>query len=255
MASTDYSPVDGSRPRMYAQNIYTANWLSQIAKSNSAVLQQLKVTQKHDISVTIEEGITLARLCELGANDKDIAWPIFNALWTEITAKGRPPVLVTLDSLSHVLQNSAYRDPDFKLIHSHDLAIVNHFMDCLAGKNQLTNGGAVLAATNRSHGPVSKSLELAIKNNMELKQEGKEITKRDPFEKNYDDRVDKVLKGLEVMKLKGLSKAEARGLMEYWAKSGVLRSRVDERSVTEKWAVAGNGIIGEIERNALAMRI
>ena len=43
--------------------------------------------------------------------------------------------------------------------------------------------------------------------------------------------------------------------MEYWAQSGVLRAQVDERTVTEKWSLAGNGIIGEIERGALLMRI
>jgi len=88
-----------------------------------------------------------------------------------------------------------------------------------------------------------------------MKQGGKVLTKRDPYEKKYDERADRVLKGLEILQLKGLSKVEARGLMEYWAKSGMLRSRVDEKTVTEKWAVAGNGIIGEIERNALMMRI
>lgn len=81
------------------------------------------------------------------------------------------------------------------------------------------------------------------------------VTKRDPYEKKYDERADRVLQGLEILQLKGLSRAEARGLMEYWAQSGVLRTRVDETTVTEKWAVAGNGIVGEIERNALRMRI
>jgi len=43
--------------------------------------------------------------------------------------------------------------------------------------------------------------------------------------------------------------------MEYWAQSGVFRGQVDEKTVTEKWALAGNGIVGEIERGALRMRI
>ena len=48
---------------------------------------------------------------------------------------------------------------------------------------------------------------------------------------------------------------EARALMEYWAQSGVLRQRVDEKTVTAKWALAGNGVVGELERGALRMRI
>lgn len=240
---------------MYSQNTYTANWLSQIAKANRTVLEGLKVSQKHELPISIDEGTSLARLCELGAADKEISWPVFKAFWSEITAKGRPPVLIALDSLSYVLQDSLYRSSDFELIHSHDLAIVGHFIDCLSGKNQLVNGGAVIAATNRSHGPISKILELVIKQSLEMQREGKAVSKKDPYEKKYDERSERALQGLEVMELKGLSKIEARGLLEYWAKSGVLRTMVDEKTVTEKWAVAGNGIVGEIERNALAMRI
>lgn len=97
-------------------------------------------------------------------------------------------------------------------------------------------------------------MNLAIKQ-AEDRQAGREITQRDPFEKSYDPRVDAALTSIEVLRLKGLSKTEARGLMEYWAKSGVLRCKVDEESVTEKWALAGNGIVGEIQRTALWMRM
>lgn len=97
-------------------------------------------------------------------------------------------------------------------------------------------------------------MNLAIKQAEETAR-GEEISKKDPFEKGYDERVEKVMSGVEVLRLKGLSKREARGLMEYWAQSGVLRSRVDEGEVAEKWALAGNGIVGEIERGALRMRI
>ncbi|KIN03897.1 hypothetical protein OIDMADRAFT_158841 [Oidiodendron maius Zn] len=255
IAGTEYAPIEGTSPIMYSQNEYTANWLGQIAKANNTVLHGLQLSQKHDLPIPIENDMSLVRLCELGARDKEVSWPIFKAFWSEITAAGRPPILVSLDSLGQVLQTSMYRDAAYKLIHSHDFAIVAHFADCLSGKNRLANGGAVIAATNRSHDPISKSLELAVKQSLEMKQGGKLLTKRDPYEKKYDERADRVLQGLEILQLKGLSKVEARGLMEYWAKSGVFRSRVDEKIVTEKWAVAGNGIVGEIERNALMMRI
>lgn len=159
-----------------------------------------------------------------------------------------------LDSVSNIMGKSMYRAPDFSLIHAHDLAIVRHFIDFFSGEKDLPNGGAFLAATNRSHAPVSKSMNLAIKRS-EQRAKGEDLTKPDPFEKDYDERTEKAMQKMEVLRLKGLSKKEARGLMEYWAKSGVLRSRVDEREVAEKWALAGNGVVGEIERGALMMRI
>lgn len=127
-------------------------------------------------------------------------------------------------------------------------------MSYLSGSKTMPNGGAVLAATSRSNHPRSKSTGLALKQ-AEERVLGLELTKRDPHERAYDERADEVLKDVSVMKLKGLTKGEARGLMEYWAQSGVLRQRVDERTVAEKWAIAGHGVVGEIERGALYMRI
>ena len=61
--------------------------------------------------------------------------------------------------------------------------------------------------------------------------------------------------GIDVQRIKGLSKEEARGLMEYWAKSGILRQTVSEGLVGEKWTISGGGVIGELERGCLRMRI
>ncbi|KAL5321003.1 hypothetical protein ACEPPN_011813 [Leptodophora sp. 'Broadleaf-Isolate-01'] len=253
-AVTDYAAIPGTTPTLYSQNTYTANLLNQIGKANSIILADLTMSKEYSLPTTVPSGISLFRLCELGARDPDIAWPIFQALWSELTLEGRPPIVMCLDSLSFAMQNSLYRAPDFSPIHAHDLAIMKHFIDHLSGSAVLPNGGAVLAATNKSHAPISKSMNLAIKQ-AEDRQAGREITQRDPFEKSYDPRVDAALTSIEVLRLKGLSKTEARGLMEYWAKSGVLRCKVDEESVTEKWALAGNGIVGEIQRTALWMRM
>jgi small subunit ribosomal protein S29 len=253
-AMNDYAPIPGTTPTLWSQPAYTANWLGQIGKANNEVLLKMKVTQQHTLPIPLQSNISLARLCELGARDPDIAWPVFEAFWSEITAEGRPPILMCLDSLSHIMQNSLYRAQDYSFIHSHDLAIIRHFVTYFSGSKPLPNGGAILAATSRSHAPISESMNLAIKQ-AEEKAKGEEISKKDPFEKAYDARAEKAMGSFKVLRLKGLSKKEARGLMEYWAQSGVLRSRVDEGTVAEKWALAGNGIVGEIQRGALRMRI
>lgn len=194
----------------------------------------------------------------------DFAWPIFKAFWSEITAPGKPPIMMCMDSISFIMQNSLYHAQDFNTIHSHDLALVNHYVDLLSGAKLLPNGGAILGATNRSHAPLSKSLDLALQQAEDRAEastkrlgQAKEdsITKKDPYEKTYDARSDEVLKDIQMMRIGGISKDEARGLMEYWAKSGVLRATVNEKSVAEKWALAGNGVIGEIQRGSLWMRI
>lgn len=95
-------------------------------------------------------------------------------------------------------------------------------------------------------------MELAIDRQL-ARQADAELPPRDPYGRKYDARVDEVMEdtGLEVVNVKGISKPEARALMEYWAASGLLRAQVDETTVSEKWMTGGNGIIGEMERVGL----
>lgn len=51
---------------------------------------------------------------------------------------------------------------------------------------------------------------------------------------------------LYVKELQGLSKDESRSLLEYAAKSGLLRRRIDEEFVSELWAMSGGGRVGEL---------
>jgi small subunit ribosomal protein S29 len=48
--------------------------------------------------------------------------------------------------------------------------------------------------------------------------------------------------------LRGISKEETRGLLEFYARSGILRERISEAVVAEKWTLAGGGILGELNR-------
>ncbi|OAA61715.1 Ribosomal protein S23/S29, mitochondrial [Niveomyces insectorum RCEF 264] len=73
----------------------------------------------------------------------------------------------------------------------------------------------------------------------------------DPYDRRYDARVAAVLQTVRVLQLQGLSKAETRALMEYWAASGLLPARIDEQMVAATWTLAGNGLVGELERTTL----
>jgi small subunit ribosomal protein S29 len=152
------------------------------------------------------------------------------------------------------MADTLYKSADFQPIHAHDLAILKHFTDYLSGLKTLPNGGAVIAATQRSHVPINLTVNLAIQQ-VEDKYHKQPITPKDPFEKKYDPRSEAALSNMRVLRIGGLNKEEARGLMEYWAQSGVLRSVVDERTVAEKWALAGHGVVAEIEKGTLKMRI
>jgi small subunit ribosomal protein S29 len=254
-ASTEYAPIPGTDPVQYMQPSYALRLVQAIRKANSETLETLSVLHTHkDLPGHLPLGSTLLQLANL-ARETENGWPVFMALWRELTTAGhhRRPILFALDGLSHAMRVSDYRSPAYELIHAHDLALVRLFADLMSGATPLPNGGAVIAATSRGNAPRSPSMDLALAQR-EAAQAGvaaAEAPQPEPYGKGYDERVDAVLRDVDVVRLSGLNKTEARALMEYWAASGLLRTTVDEAAVTQSWALGGNGVVGEMERAAL----
>lgn len=159
------------------------------------------------------------------------------------------------------MRHSEYMSAEVKPIHAHDLTLVRHFVDHLSGQKKLPNGGVVLAATSQSNSPTSPALDFCIEAAQARKRSADNIPQWNPY-KSVDVRVMEALKHLhsdshdfDVIKVGGLSKEEARSIMEYYAESGMLRHRVSEGFVTEKWSLAGMGNIGELEKASVRMRL
>ncbi|KAL0938699.1 mitochondrial 37S ribosomal protein mS29 [Colletotrichum truncatum] len=249
-ANTDYSPVANSKPLQFYQPTYCFDLLQHIMKANGPVLKQYKASKEYPELLHVPKDGTLYDIAN-SAKEPEFAWPAFQALWSELTTTpGGPPVLLGLDGLSHIMKVSAYRDPSFNLVHSHDLSLVRLFVDALSGKTPLANGGAIIAATSRSNAPRSPSMDLALAQSAAAAAD-LHVPTPDPYKKGYDDRVYEAVRGVEAFNVSGISRDDARSIMEYWAASGLLRARVDAGSVSEKWTVAGGGIIGELERASL----
>ncbi|KAI8635473.1 mitochondrial ribosomal death-associated protein 3-domain-containing protein [Xylariaceae sp. FL1651] len=246
-ASTEYSAMPNSE--MFSQPVYTVKLMQAIYQTNQSVLSQHKVQLDHmQLPISVTRNMTLAAMLN-ATKEPEFAWPVFRAFWEELLLPGRPPVLFNLDGLAHIMRLSAYRSPAFELIHSHDLGIVRMFTDALGGKRAFPNGAAIIGITAKSNAPLIPSMEKAIEQAVAA-QKGQEVPPRDPFCK-YDERVFDTLRDVRVLDVHGVSKVEARAIMEYWAASGLLRLRVDEKNVTEKWTMAGGGVLGEMERVAL----
>lgn len=237
----------------FLQPTYCLNLLQKILKANGDVLKQFKLSKDYSELQLIhlpEGGGTLYDLAA-AAKEAEFAWPVVQALWHELTAvPGRPPVLVTVDGLSHMMKQSAYRDPSFNIVHAHDLTLVRLLVDALAGNTPFANGGAVVAGTSRSNAPRSPSMELAL-DQVAAANAGEAVPSPDPYRRDYDSRVYKAVRNVDVLEVNGVSKLEARAVMEYWVASGVLHTTVNESTVTEKWSIGGHGLLGEMERAAL----
>lgn len=252
-ATTEYAPLEGTNPRKFVQRTCIAQLLGRIAKANKTALSKLQLSQKHQVPFPVQENMSLDRFAELGAQDPDASWPIFTALWKELQAPGRPPILYTLDNIAHVARLSSYLTPDMYNIHACDLAILDHFVSHLSGSQPLQNGGIVLAADSESNRPKTAGLDLAIKQSEAAGQGAARLPLFDsasPYEV-ADPRVVELFRAVEVMRLKGLNTEEAKTLLEYYSKSGMLRQSVTQGLVTERLSMSGGGIVGELERTTI----
>lgn len=265
------------------QNEATAELLSRTVTANSKVLKSFKVSRQHPALKAVKPGMTLDALATLGIQDPAMAWTVFQALWTELTATKaaagfekdfttRPPLLVTVDGLAHWMKNSEYRSADFEPVHAHDLVFVRHFLSLLQpgrdGSSALPNGGILLYATSTSNTPSVYALDIALQQ-LQARKEGiawdDEAFPQPDVYKKPDTRVLDALNPrhssapredrLRLQTLKGLSRDETRGFMEYFARSGLLREPVNNEMVGEKWTLSAGGVVGELEKLGKRLRV
>jgi small subunit ribosomal protein S29 len=249
-AHTDYAPVTDTEPLEFCHPSYTFKLLQAIAKANNDVLSTLPATKDYsNVSYLAHIGSnpTLADLAG-GCRELEYAWPTLSALWTELSAvRGRPPILFTLDGLPHVMRDTAYRDPSFKPVHAHQFTTIRLFTDAISGRTPFPNGAAVIGATGGNDNVYVPSLDLIL-DQLHAGAAGEDIPQPDPYERRYDDRVFDALKDAALLRVDGVSKDEARAVMEYWAASGVIPDTVTEPVVSVRWTLGGHGVLGEMER-------
>lgn len=266
---TAYTAIKGTEPVQYLQPGAVSTLLTRTVEANRELLANLKVSQKHPALKWLQPGLTLEGLAKLCFTDPAISWPVFQALWTELTAttpaaglekdfKPRPPMLVTVDGLAHWMVETAYRNADYKHIHAHDLIFVKHFLSLLKDGDSLKNGGLLLYATSSSNNPNPKALTIAL-DRLNARQAGISASSSEypnpPAYSGVDERVMDLLKPnetaaspVELQTLGGLTRDEARGFFEYFARSGILREVINDQWVSDRWTLSGGGIIGELEK-------
>lgn len=101
-AHTEYAPLPGSQPTQYTQDVYTANLLQQIQLSNGTFLAKTKLSTEPNLPLPLAPNATLKELVALGHANPEASWPVFVALWNELSQPGRPSIVLALDGLSHV---------------------------------------------------------------------------------------------------------------------------------------------------------
>ncbi len=216
--------------------------------------------------------MSLQDLALLGADNATNAWAVWQAFWRELTHPAgdaktkRPPILIAIDGLDHWMGLSKYRSPEYELVHAHQMTMVKQFLSMLfaqnANVNKLPSGGMILAATSESNSPTFPDFMVLLRQikarTAGLKMTDPEFPMPKPYRKKPDQRVLDLLGssgGTTLQMLQGLSRDESRGLLEYYARSGLLRERITEANVGTMWSLSGGGVIGEMAKFGKRVRV
>ena len=267
---SSYAPAAGGEDeQLYVQPHLASDLLSRVASANRAVLSKLPIAEDYtDSKLPISKKMTLAELATLGADEPSIAWPAWQALWKELNSTGKgkipiPPVLLAVDSVDHWFDMTKYRSSDFQLIHAHQFLFIRQFLQLLfhTPAPGLANGGMILAATSGSNSPLAPSFHILLRQ-MIARARGLQLTDADfPMPKPYqkvDQRVLDLFRGSEntqIQELNGLTQYEAKGLLEYYARSGILKESLTDTRISEKWTLSGGGIVGELTKFGSRVRV
>ena len=115
----------------------------------------------------------------------------------------------------------------------------------------------ILAATTSSNSPSTPSFDLLVRQ-IEAAAADQPLPEPDPYGPR-DERVAALLKDYSIIprvqRLSGLNKAESKGLLDYFARSGVMLDPVNDTTVAEKWTLSGGGVIGELAKLGSRLRL
>jgi small subunit ribosomal protein S29 len=248
----------------------TSMLLNTIMEVNKAILQNLYLSKTYPGIPIGSDRVSLYQLAQRGRDDHNLAWPVFCALWSELTLPNtnenqavghRPPILYCADNISHLFVPSRYQTLDaennIRPIHALDLALPRHFIDHVTGIKALPNGGIVLGATSNSDFVLCPPLDVGI----EMGEARAKTPQSTPAVSDFwnplqriDQRVMDICSNLDTLRLQGVSREEAKSIIEYWAFNGLVRERIADSWIGEKWTMSGGGVLGELEKAVVRMR-
>lgn len=272
---SSYTPVsmkEGDKEQMYNQPQLARDILTRVAYSNSAILSKLTPVHNHEKLIPPRRQIkSLRDLAMVGVEEVNLAPQIWNAFWKEMTTpssgaggSSRPPILIAIDGINFWMGPTRYRSSDYKTVHAHQFNLVKQFLGLLFAKSGdgLPNGGVVMACTTKSNHPASPAFDLLVRQ-IRARNSGVAMTDpafplNEPYMKLRDQKVSDLVQNIEhvqLTELGGLSRGESKGLLEYFARSGIFREQVTDGQVAEKWSLSGGGIVGELCKLGSRLRV
>ncbi|KIV78307.1 hypothetical protein PV11_10036 [Exophiala sideris] len=271
--TSSYTPLkqsDGTQSageQLYIQPHLTQQLLTRAVYSNTSVLESLKLNHEIPQSFALKKKATLKDLAQLGADDHNLAWPVWKAFWRELTESGtnpRPRILFAADNIDHWMGPSKYRNAEHEIIHAQQLTLVRHFTNLMFSKQTstpFTNGGMIIFSTTGSNTPAHPTFNVLVRQ-MRARAQGISATSADfplPTPYSYPDaHILELAAGSQNVKLtdvNGLSVPESKAYLEYFVRSGLLQADITAGKVAELRSLSGGGVVGELAKLGSRIRV
>lgn len=215
----------------------------------------------------IKPSANLRDIALRGAEDATMAVSAWKVFWKELNTVGsnpRPPVLIAVDGVDHWFGLTKYRNAEYNLIHAQQFTLIKQLTDLFFSApktpSPLLNGGLILFTTSGSNSPKFPSFEALIEQIQATKQgvnpKSPEFPLQDPYSRP-DVRVTGLLaraEGVNILDVNGTSKFESKGILEYFARSGLLQKPLSEQLVSDFRQLSGGGVIGELAKLGARVR-
>ncbi|KEF51937.1 uncharacterized protein A1O9_11927 [Exophiala aquamarina CBS 119918] len=263
-SSQDENSLPGEQ--LYNQSHLAQALLTRAANANQMVLSTLKLNHLEQHlqdypKLRIKPKATMRDIALLGAQDATNAVSAWKVFWKELNTAGnnpRPPVLVAVDGVDHWFGLTKYRNADYNLIHAQQFTLIKQLTDLFFSlpktPSPLLNGGLLLYTTSGSNSPKFPSFEALIEQIQATERgvnpKSPEFPLQDPYSKP-DVRVTSLVSragGISLLDVNGTSQFESRGILDYFARSGLLQKPLSEQLVSDFRQLSAGGIIGELAK-------
>ncbi|PCH36270.1 hypothetical protein WOLCODRAFT_91935 [Wolfiporia cocos MD-104 SS10] len=222
-----------ARTRTYLQPDYSYELLRRFLSVNSAALHDL--TLQEDVVLedrTVPAGTLLADLVRLGVDRKELSAVVLPTLMEALSRQTTYPVFLAVDDVQSLFCATKYRDPHYRTVMPHHLAIPRLILEYASGKKTFARGaffGAESTAETRFLMPLELREALGLP---EHRPAGPYVARR-PELAEYAAGLRNVAVPAQ------LSVGEAAALFEVWMEDQALHSEPNDELFMTKYSEAG----------------
>ncbi|KAF9349121.1 37S ribosomal protein S23 mitochondrial [Mortierella sp. AD094] len=212
----------------FVQPSLASTLVGQINSVNKPVLNKIVTSEKvrvgrHDIEV----GTTLSALLETGVKDPFAAQDVIEAFMKEMGTQKEIPTLIAVDEVNSFFRPTEYMSQDGKELDPEHLKLPRLFLNYISGKSSFDHGAVVTATSDTRLANKSEVLDVALG--------VKEVS---PY-KNLSQSLLSWTEGLTRVDVPNYTKAEAKGVFDYYKKGNILYDVPSEPLFLNKFITSG----------------